>query len=139
MLSGTLLQGCTTDAVLCWQRSVVVAGAKAGVENLAAPDAFAVCVAVHTCHLRVNVVAHVCGTRPESLNPSRDRAPEVQTVKLDASSMVSARERLPPAEVNAAVDSLLQALMEADQVAMRLTVRLGGRSSVLMVRSTHCP
>ena len=112
-----------------------MAGAKAGAAALAAPDAFAVMVAVHTSDLGVDVVARVSGTRNQG--PSWDSAADVLSVKLETSSVVSARARLPREEVDAAVEYLLQALEDATCVGMRMTVSLGGRLSSQTARSTY--
>lgn len=112
---------------------MVAAGAAAGARSLAEPGDFDAIVAVHTSVAGVDVLAHARGF--QSLDRTRGRKVDVHTVKLDARAVVSARMRLPTTEVDAAVVSLLRALETAGQVAMRVTVSLGGSSSVEYARS----
>ena len=75
-----------------------MAGAKAGAVSLGAPAAFAVTVAVPTSKVGVDIIAHVAGNRTRNLDPCWSRAPEVESVKLDARAMIEARLRLPRRE-----------------------------------------
>ena len=101
---------------------------KDGARSLGAPDKFAVAVTVPTGDPGMHIEAHVSGAF--TLDPARAREPAVHSVELDARAMLSARERLPAAVVDAAVTGLLQALETSDVAPMRVIVSLGGRSSV---------